>query len=84
MTQVVRSCNAILCIRNLPVKHFASIVSYEIETTCPYCKSNSCQSRFPVNPNATPIDKSNLRPPEVVEKIVYRTRWMKEPNARAV
>lgn len=52
--QLVRSCNAINCIRNLPVKTQAPISAFSIERTCMYARDNACKVAFPWSNFFTP------------------------------
>jgi hypothetical protein len=53
----MKACNAINCIRNLPVKSQAPISSFNIERTCHYAKDDTCKVQADWSPNFTPVPK---------------------------
>jgi hypothetical protein len=56
------SCQAINCIRNLPIKTQVPISAFSIERTCFYAKENSCRVKAENSQYFTPTSniKANL------------------------
>ena len=55
MNQPFKACQAVLCIRNLPVKIQAPIGAFSIERTCLYARENSCRVKFEVSQYCAPV-----------------------------
>lgn len=62
MLEVQKSCNAINCIRVLPVKIHAPVSAFVIERTCRFAKNNSCRVSAEKSIYFTPIPKDT--PPD--------------------
>lgn len=61
MNQPFKACNAINCIRNLPVKTQAPISAFSIERTCYYAKENSCCVKVESSQHFTPTVRVDER-----------------------
>jgi len=69
MSQTFHNCNAINCIRNLPVKTQAPIGAFSIERTCSYSRDNSCRVRFDMSNNFTPLSVREAAPSKKTEEM---------------